>query len=235
MSGDDSNRFAQINQLIVCKSPAVALATHGTIGFTGERRTNPQRRDAGSFKAFRERWVDFGVALNDDLTVSSKHLISGQSSDQTITKTTVLCLHHDRAHGAAVVLSNDHVLGDVNQTAGEVAGVSRAQRRVHQALTGAIGRDHVLRDRESFSEIGADRKVDDLPLRVRHQTAHAHQLTDLGHIAPSPRVGHHPNRVERIVVVEVLFDSINQTLVGLSPRIDHLGVTLNLCDDTKPV
>ena len=70
---------------------------------------------------------------------------------------------------------------------------------------------------------------------VRHQTAHAHQLTDLGHIAPSPRVGHHPNRVERIVFVEVLFDSINQTLVGLRPGVDHLGMTLNLCDDTKAV
>ena len=126
-------------------------------------------------------------------------------------------------------------MSDVHQTAGEVAGVSRTQRGINKSFTGAVGGDHVFRDRESLTKIGADRQVNDLPLRVRHQTAHAHQLTDLGHIAPSPRVGHHPDRVERIVFVEVLFDSINQTLVGLRPGVDHLGVTLNLCDHPEPV
>ena len=52
LSGDDSNRFAQINEVIMGKSPAVALAAYGTIGFTGERGTNAQRGDTGSFKAF---------------------------------------------------------------------------------------------------------------------------------------------------------------------------------------
>jgi uncharacterized protein YndB with AHSA1/START domain len=42
------------------------------------------------------------------------------------------------------VVGDDHVLGDVDQPAGQVAAVGRLQRRVRQALARAVGRDEVL-------------------------------------------------------------------------------------------
>ena len=138
-------------------------------------------------------------------------------------------------HRAAVVLTDDHILSHVHQTTGEVAGVSRPQGGVHQTLASSVGGDHVLGDRQTLTEIGADRKVDDLALRVRHQAPHAHQLTHLGHVSPGAGVGHHPHRVQRCVLVKVLFDGIHQTLVGLGPGVDHLGVALHLGDFTQAI
>ena len=136
---------------------------------------------------------------------------------------------------AAIVLTDDHILGNVHQTTGEVARVSGAQRRIHQTFPGAVGGDDVLGDRQTLTEVGADRKVNNFALRVGHQAAHAHQLTHLGHISPGTRVGHHPHRVKRCVLVKILFDSIHQTLICLGPGVDHLGVTLHLGDFTQAI
>ena len=162
-------------------------------------------------------------------------MISSETTHQTIAELAVLCLHHDPTHRAAVVLAHDHVLGDVHQPSCEIARVSCPQCRIHQTLAGAIGGDDVFSDGQAFTEVGADREVNDLPLRVGHQATHADQLAHLGHVAPSTGVGHHPHRIEWIVLVEVLLDRIHQTLVGLRPGVDDLGMTLNFRDHTKAI
>ena len=139
------------------------------------------------------------------------------------------------ARGAAVVFANDDVLSHVHQATGQITGVSCSQGGVHQTLTGAVGGDDVFGDRETFAEVGADRQVDDLALGIGHQAPHAHQLSHLGHVSPGAGVGHHPDRIQRCVLVEVLLDRIHQTLIGLSPGVDDLGVTLHLRDLTQPV
>ena len=53
----------------------------------------------------------------------------------------------DAFDGAAVVLADDDVLRHVDQTTGEVAGVSGLECGIGQALTCAVGRDEVLRAR----------------------------------------------------------------------------------------
>ena len=87
---------------------------------------------------------------------------------------------------AAILLGDRHVLRDVHETAREVAGVGRLERRVGQTLTGAVRRDEVLEQRQTFTEVRLDRALDDfadaageLLLRLRHQSAHTRQLTDL--------------------------------------------------------
>src|SRR4029453_4927753 len=56
----------------------------------------------------------------------------------------------------AVVLSDDHVLRDVDETPRQVARVGRAQRRVGPALGGAGRRDEVLEHRQAFHEVRLD-------------------------------------------------------------------------------
>src|SRR4029079_11657712 len=46
----------------------------------------------------------------------------------------------------AVLFAGDDVLGDVDETTGQVAGVGCPERRVREALAGAVGRDEVLED-----------------------------------------------------------------------------------------
>ena len=232
---DDADGFTQVDQFVVGQRPAVALAANGTVGFTGERRTHTHGLDASGLEGLGQRRIDFGVALSQHLAIGIHHLGGGQATHKPAAEFAVLSVHHDVAGRAAVVLTDDHILGNVHQTTGEITGVGGAQRRIHQTLPGAIGGDDVLGDRQTLTEVGADRKVNDFTLRVGHQAAHAHQLTHLGHVSPGAGVGHHPHRVQRCVLVKVLFDGIHQTLVGLGPGVDHLGVTLHLGDFTQAI
>ena len=98
----------------------------------------------------------------------------------------------------AVVVADDHVLRDVDETPRQVSRVGRAQRRVGETLAGAVGRDEVLEHREAFHEVGLDRTLDDLALRIRHQAAHAGELADLRERAAGAGVGHHEDRVQLV-------------------------------------
>ena len=206
---DDADGFTQVDQFVVSQCPAVALTANGTVGFAGERRTHTHGLHASGLKGLGQRRIDFGVALGQHLTIGIHHLGGGQATHKPAAEFAVLGLYHDVAGCAAVVLTDDHILGNVHQTTGEVSRVSGAQRRIHQTLTGAVGGDDVLGDRQTLTEVGADRKVDDFTLRVGHQAAHAHQLTHLGHVSPGTGVGHHPHRVQRCVLVKILFDGIH--------------------------
>jgi len=48
---------------------------------------------------------------------------------------------------AAIALVDDHVLRDVDEAAGEVAGIGGFERRIGQALARAVRRDEVLQAR----------------------------------------------------------------------------------------
>ena len=233
---DDAHGFTQVHQFVVSQSPAVALAANRAGRLTGERRAHLHLGNASRLNARTQRRVHLSVAGGDHFPSAVDDVFSQQATDQAgFVLAVVIRGDLDAAGGAAVVFTDDDVLSDVDQAAGEVARVRGAKRGIHQALTSAVGGNDVLGDREAFAEIGANWEVDDLPLRVGHQTAHANQLTHLGHISPGAGVSHHPHRVEWIVLVEVAANGLNQTLIGLSPGVDHLGVTFHLGDFTKPV
>jgi len=236
LGGDDADGLAQIDELVVGQGPAVAVAAHRAGGLAGERRAHHHRAHAGLLDRPGEGGVDLAVAIDDDAAIGGQNGLGGQTTDQLAAEAALLIgVDRDAAGGAAVLLPHDHVLGHIHQTAGEIAGVGGAQGGVHQALAGAVGGDDVFGDRQALAEVGADRQVDDLPLRVGHQAAHADQLTHLRHVAAGAGVGHHPDRVERIVLVEVPPHSGDEALVGLGPGVDHLGVALHFGDLTEPV
>ena len=124
--------------------------------------------------------------------------------------------HLDEVLGLAVLGADDHVLGDVDETPGQVAGVGRAQRRVGEALAGAVGRDEVLEHRQALHEVGLDRPLDDLALRVGHQAAHPGELADLLERSAGPGVGHH---VDRVQLVEVVLHRLGDLVGGLVPEL----------------
>ena len=93
-------------------------------------------------------------------------------------------------------LTDDHVLRDVDEAPGQVARVGGLERRVRQTLARTVGRDEVLEHREPLAEVRGDRRLDDLPRGLRHQSAHPGQLAHLLGGAPRARVGHHVDGVE---------------------------------------
>ncbi len=140
--------------------------------------------------------------------------------------------HRHRAVGPAVLLADDQLLRDVDQTPRQVAGVGRPQRGVGQALAGAVRRDEVLEHRQALAEVRLDRARDDLALRVGHQATHARDLADLHDVPPGSRVGHH---VDRVGLSELRLHRDLDLVGRLGPDRDQLLAALVVGDDALAV
>src|SRR5690606_17949346 len=135
------------------------------------------------------------------------------------------------ALGAAVLLADDDVLGHVHETTREVARVGGPQSGVRQTLAGAVRRDEVLEDGQALAVVGLDRARDDLALRVRHETAHTGDLTDLHPVTAGARA-HHAHDGVALVALEVLTHGRRDTVGRLRPDLDELLTALVVGDQT---
>ena len=125
--------------------------------------------------------------------------------------------HGQTALGAAVLLAHNHVLRDVHQTTGQVARLCGTQCGIGQTLTSAVLGDEVLQHGQAAAVVRLDRSRNDLALRVVHQTTHAGNLVDLGHVASC--TGLDDDR-EVVLRVEVLLDGLGDFLTALGPHVD---------------
>ena len=122
-------------------------------------------------------------------------------------------------------------LRDVDEPAGEVAGVGRLEGGVGQALAGAVRRDEELDDRQALAEVRADRELDDVAGGLGHQASHAGELADLVAAAARAGVGHHVDVIEAgAVLLEGLHHHRGELLVRLGPDLDDAVVALLLGD-----
>ena len=142
--------------------------------------------------------------------------------------------------GAAVVLDDDAVLGDIDEAAGEIARVGGLERRVGEALARPMRGVEVLEHRQPFLEVGLDRRLDDLAGGLGHQAAHAGELLHLRFRAARAGIGHDVDRVERGPTPPVLahgevghaLHHRRRHLVrALRPGVDDLVVLLALGDE----
>src|SRR5262249_10337872 len=129
--------------------------------------------------------------------------------------------------------ADDDVLRDVDQAASQVAGIRGLQSGIGQSLTSAVRRDEVFQHRQSFAEVGGNRRLDDFARRLRHQAAHTRELADLLFRSSSAGVGHDVNRVHLAFFVAALH--FGEHLVGYlfgnaRPDFDDLVVALAVGD-----
>ena len=147
------------------------------------------------------------------------------------------------AEGSAVFLIDNHIVGHVDQTTGQVTSVSRLQSGIGKTLTGTVGRDEVLEHRQTFLEVGKDGVLDNLVttldtrlLGLGHQTTHTRQLSDLVFRTTGTRVKHHEYRVEALLVgSDLLHQLVSEFGIDIGPDIDDLVVTLVVGDSTHVI
>ena len=99
----------------------------------------------------------------------------------------------DAVHGAAIIFAGNDILGDINQTPGQVAGTGCSQGGIGQTFAGAVGGDEVLQNAQAFAQAGLNREVDNSTGRVGHQTSHTGHLLNLGNVTFGAGGGHHIN------------------------------------------
>ena len=216
LRGQDADRLAHVHHVHGGQVAAVAHPADAAPGLAGEHRADLDLLDPGVVDRVGDLLVDQLAGLDQQLLVAVlvelvriEHVLAGHAAEDALAQRLddVLALLERRdleaQDGAAILLGDRDVLRHVHQTAGEVAGVGRLERRVGQTLPGAVGRDEVLEHGEPFAEVRLDRALDDLAdaagellLRLGHQAAHAGELPDLVAAAAGAGVEHHEHRVE---------------------------------------
>ena len=104
---------------------------------------------------------------------------------------------YEAAESAAVLLTDNHVVSHVDQTAGKITGVGGLEGGIGETLAGTVGGDEVFEHAQTLLEVGKNRVLDDLTafcagfLRLGHKTTHTGQLTDLVFRTTGAGVKHH--------------------------------------------
>ena len=201
---------------------AVARAAHAGLGLALERRADRDTSTSSSPNASAISssvgLVDLLAALQQLAAALGRELLRRDRGRAGSSLSSPSSLRSGISMKSLVLqssIADDHVLGDVHQTAGQVAGVGGAQRRVGEALAGAVGGDEVLEHRQALHEVGLDRPLDDLALRVGHQAAHPGELADLLERSAGAGVGHHEDRVQ---LVEVVLHRLRDLVGGPVPE-----------------
>ena len=208
---DDADGLADVDELAGRERTAVALRADTDSRVAGEHGAHLDRLDtrldqrvdaARRPRRRRPRRATLPCGVDDvggerarehrvlDVRVAHQHAVGIRRGDRQL----------EALGRAAVVLADDDILRDVDETTGQVARVGGTQGRVGQTLAGTVRRDEVLRHRQTLAVRGDDRTRDDLTLRVVHQTTHTGDVADLQPVTTSTR-GHHA--VDGVVLREV--------------------------------
>ncbi len=110
-------------------------------------------------------------------------------------------------------------------------------------------RNEVLENVQALAEVSRDGNgsLDDRAIGLGHQAAHASELADLRDRTARTGVGHHEDRVERLLLdflavpvrrllgSELFHHDLADLVTGAAPDVDDLVVALALRDETRGV
>ena len=254
LSGDDTDGFARVNQYAAAEVATVTLGTQSIAGIAGERRTHADLVNALRIDQFHRIFVEQSAVFKHRfLGFRIHHIGCRHATQNTITQgfddltTLDQRPHGDAVRGAAIVDDDHEVLGHIHQSAGQVTRVCSLQCGIGQALSCAVRRDEVLQHVQAFAEVGRDRGLDDRTVRLGHQSAHSRKLANLRRRTSRTRVGHHVDRVKRLLLLDLAFAILHRLALQLlhhgladviarfAPDVDHLVVALALRDQARDV
>src|SRR6185369_9389457 len=252
LSGDDANRLADVDAVTAGQVAPVAQRTHAAARLAGEHRADDDFFDTRVLDLIDTRFVELGVAFDDDLAREwVHHVLQHHATQNAVAEglndfTGFFQLGDaDTVESAAIELGNYGILRDVDETAREVTGVGRLERGVGEALTSAVRGDEVLQHGQTFTEVRRDGGLDDLAGGLGHQTAHGSQLTHLLWGTTSTGVSHDVDRVEAGVLdlllrlgvghdfaADAAHHFFRDAIGNAGPDVDDLVVALAVRDQT---
>ena len=234
---DDTDRLADLNRLAGRHVGTVALRANAVHALTGEYRTNLDRSSARLLKdthhslgALRR---DHAVCLDHDFARIRIHNVLGDvaTGDSVLQRLDGLLAVHegldlhvrDFLALGAVHFADNEILGDVDQTSGQITRVCRTERRIRESLSCAVRGDKVLQNVQTLTEITRNRKFDRMSRRIRHEAAHAGELLNLLIGTAGSGVRHHEDVV---VLVKAFKQILGELLIRLLPGLDDFLIAL---------
>src|SRR5712691_2932346 len=244
LRGNDADGFAELDHAAGGKVATVAESANTTAGFTGEHGTDAHAFDAGSLHLVRKLFGDFLVHVHDDRALEVLDLIERNAPNDAIAQRLDFDAGFDdgldvnAVARAAVAFVDDHVLSNVDETAGQVAGISGLERGIGQALARAVRGDEVFQHGQAFAEVGGDGCLNDFAGRLGHQAAHSGELADLLLRSACAGVRHDVDGVDVALFVLVLEGPehfVGDFFGDVAPDSDDLVVTLAVGDGAVEV
>src|SRR5258708_9375715 len=136
LRSDDAGGFAEFYENSRRQVAAVTHHADAALRFAGEHRTNLHAFDSGCLNRSSKFFCDLVIDVDNHVAVVVFDLLKRYSSHNAVAQRFDNFAGFDdtldvnAVHGAAIVFADDHVLRHVNETASEVAGIGRLERRV---------------------------------------------------------------------------------------------------------
>src|SRR5579885_2126365 len=185
LRGNNANGFAKLDHAAGREVAPIAKRANTATGLAREHRANLHALDTGSLHLVREVFGNLLVDLDNHVALEVLDLVERHAANNAVAERLDFDagfddrLDVDAVRGAAIALIDDDVLGHVNETASQVAGVGGLERGIRQAFARAVRRDEVVQHVQAFTEVRGDGRLDDFAGRLGHQSAHARELANL--------------------------------------------------------
>ncbi len=165
---------------------SVTFGTDTLLRFAGKHRTDLHRLYRRFLYTVSDSLCDFLAGMNYDLLriVGINYIMNGYASENTLAERcdyflVVLDFCADKTtERSAILFVDDHVMRHVYETAGEITGIGCLKSRIRKTLARTVGRDKVLKHRQTLLEVRQNRVLDNLTtlgtgfLRLSHKATH---------------------------------------------------------------
>ena len=240
---DNADSFTFVDDVATRQVTTIAVRTYTKVGVTGYNRANFHRVNRVRFQQITPLFMQQRVARNQNIRRTRlQNVFCGYTTQNAIAQWLFnITTLDNRGHGdtfqrATVVFGNNQILCNVNQTTRQVTGVRCFQCGIRQTFTRTVRGNEVLEYVQTFTEVRGDRRFDDGAIRLRHQTTHTRQLTNLCSRTTRTGIGHHVDAVEGNLLLfltvtvnhgfglQVIHHRFGYTIVRRSPDIDNFVV-----------
>src|SRR5216684_4025234 len=129
LRGDDANGFAEFDHASGGKVAAIAKRANAAAGFAGEHRTNAHAFDTRALHLVGKLFGDLLVHIDNDRALEVLDLVERNAAHDAVAERLDFDagfddgFDKDAVAGAAIAFVDNHVLGDVDEAAGEIAGI----------------------------------------------------------------------------------------------------------------
>ncbi len=237
LSGDDTDRRADLDRLVVAEVAAVALHANALARLARHDGAHGDGFDLGVVDGVDNIGVDLLIALRDDRAAGRDVLghRAAEDADVELLADLVGVGAGDDVGllRAAVLFADDGVLHGVDEAAREVAGFGGLEGGVGLTLASTVRGDEELEHREALLEVGLDRELDGAAGRVGNETLHGAELGDLTPVTAGAGVDDVRDVVLRDLE-EFLHHELGYFRLRLGPHADGVRVTLVGGDEALP-
>ncbi len=240
---DNADSFTFVDDVATRQVTTIAVRTYTKVGVAGYNGTHFNGVNGVCFQQVTPLFVQQRVAWNQNVRGTRfQHIFCCHTAQNAVTQRLfhVATLdnrgHQDTFVRTTVIFGHYQILRDVNQTTSQVTGVRGFQCGIRQTFTRTVRGDEVLEYVQTFTEVRGDWRFDDGAIRLRHQTTHTGQLTNLCRRTTRTGVGHHVDAVEGDLLLflavtvnhgfglQVIHHRFGYTIVRRSPDIDNFVI-----------